>query len=807
MQTPGSSFLHERNPNFHASKEVEGVVGFLRAGGESIPNEPADKISAHLGFLAHRKYVNDGILTGDQSSIDRQVEQAIILNPEDIPEGYFDLQRRIAREHGHGDISLTPQMRQEAARIISGDQRHSLKVWSEYLAGNDVYQDWFKLYAFEGVAKLGKFDKEKGEFQKRSSGTTVPFPELSRGALSQVHSWLKKAKVDGEDIIGLHGDLESENFSPEKEAKFQKALKSGRFDKLYVYALEAVNEGTITAEQKKEIEGSWKVYKQNGDPKQLHGDLQGFGLDWCTATGLETASVQLQGGDFYVYYTRGEDGKDTVPRVAIRMQEGMVAEVRGINTAQELEPEMMDITAEHLQSLPGGEEYIGKAQDMKLVTIIEKKIANDPDAGLSVDELRFIYEIDRNIYGFGYAADGYGFARDPRVSQIRSKRNVVVDMAELFDVPRYTIADARVAEYDEGTTVVVGDLDVRDWFSGSEDFLPSLKYVYGQVTGFDQAEDHVLGLQAAIRLSRFSRKVVSEEDEIGVSAQALLASAKKFDKPGQEYLLRSAMQAEELTEKLKETIGAFDRANLQPFASSMIKQGNEAGLVGLLYKLHGLNAGTAAKLIEDNRNVEGVVRNLGSFDLANPSSLLLKIFEKNDAYSERQEALHWSEWSSIDESEQPVLVSGMVLNQLPNLHDLDPEIAVWIVKDHSGNGEFQKVLANSSSFSSLDYNRIANIIIEKSRAYEVVKVMPELLPHLDDETLSRALIAEIDKSGKKDINTLWPLLPELLPRLNDQAIESFLRLGGRDGEYNTNSTRGRVNIKKLVERYRNTTRS
>jgi len=42
MQTPGSSFLHERNPNLHASQEVESVAGYLRAGGEHIPNEPAD---------------------------------------------------------------------------------------------------------------------------------------------------------------------------------------------------------------------------------------------------------------------------------------------------------------------------------------------------------------------------------------------------------------------------------------------------------------------------------------------------------------------------------------------------------------------------------------------------------------------------------------------------------------------------------------------------------------------------------------------------------------------------------------------
>jgi hypothetical protein len=105
MQTPGSQFLHERNPNLHSSQEVEGVVGYLRAGGESIPNEPSDKISAYLGFLANGDYVNDGILTGDQSSIDRQID-AHVIKTEDVPESYFELQRRIAREQGHGTLPL-----------------------------------------------------------------------------------------------------------------------------------------------------------------------------------------------------------------------------------------------------------------------------------------------------------------------------------------------------------------------------------------------------------------------------------------------------------------------------------------------------------------------------------------------------------------------------------------------------------------------------------------------------------------------------------------------------------------------------
>lgn len=408
MQTPGSSFLHERNPSLHTSLEVEAVIGYLRSGGESIPDEPADKISAYLGFLANEEYVNDGILTGDQDSIDRQIE-AHVIKPEDVPEGYFELQRRIARERGHGDDPITPYMRHEAQRIISADQRHSIKSWAEYLFGTDAgYPDWFKLYAFEGVLKIGKFNKQKEEFQKRSNLTTVPFPELNRGALSQVYSWLKMTKIDNADVSSVFGESKT-------ETAFQQALRSGNFASLYALAIRKTREGMITDEQKQEVIGSWKKYAQGSDPRRLHDDLQGFGLGWCTATGYETAVTHLKGGDFFVYYTRDEDGKDIVPRVAIRMGQGEVAEVRGIYAAQELEPVIADITAEQLQGLPGGEGYIRKAEDMKRLTTIEKKIIANPDAELSSEELRFLYELDHEIKGFGYDDD-------PRISEIRTLR-------------------------------------------------------------------------------------------------------------------------------------------------------------------------------------------------------------------------------------------------------------------------------------------------------------------------------------------------------------------------------------------------
>jgi hypothetical protein len=202
-------------------------------------------------------------------------------------------------------------------------------------------------------------------------------------------------------------------------------LQSANFGKLYSHAVLKLQ--PVTPEQKQNIEGSWTKYERSDDPRtarRLAGSLQGHGTGWCTA-GESTAETQLKNGDFYVYYTQDEDAKDTVPRVAIRMQGGKVAEVRGINHSQELEPVMTDIAMERLQDLPGGEEYTQKAEDMKQLTVLERKLTENPEAELSREEVTFLYELERPIYGFGYE-------KDPRVGELAGKRGIVKDMATLF---------------------------------------------------------------------------------------------------------------------------------------------------------------------------------------------------------------------------------------------------------------------------------------------------------------------------------------------------------------------------------------
>lgn len=456
MQETGSQFLHERNPNLHTTVEVETVADYLRAGGEYIPNEPADKISSYLGFLANRDYANDGILTGDQSSIDRQID-AHVITAEDVPEGYFELQRRIAREQGHGDVQITSEMRRMMTEAVQTDQRAGLGKWVEYLGGEDGgYPNWFKTYTWESVVKLGNYDKDKQEFGKRSRGTTAAYPELNREALAYVYDVLNKSRVQGEKVD-----------SGANNEQLQKHLKSGNFGKLYAHAVMEVTPDS--PELRKDTRGSWTKFNQSDDPRtarRLSGSLQGHGTGWCTA-GESTASIQLRGGDFFVYYTRDEDGKNTVPRVAIRMEQGEVAEVRGVNAAQELEAEMADITAEQLKDLPGGEEYIRKAEDMKRLTAIEKKTLADPNAELTSDELRFLYELDHEIEGFGYE-------EDPRVKEIRAMRGDK-DKPELARILPEAIREQVQSAYAAYKTVADNLLGTKRGLLGKREVAASMQ--------------------------------------------------------------------------------------------------------------------------------------------------------------------------------------------------------------------------------------------------------------------------------------------------------------------------------------------
>lgn len=251
----GGRFLHKYG-NVE-QQEVDHVVGYLRSNGESILDKAGDRMATYLKFMADT--AKDGILTGDPESVSRQID-AHVIQAKDVPESYFALQRRIAREQGHSDIEITQDMKRQLIEAAQADQRGSLDKWVEYLGGDDgSYPDWFKRYTWDSVTKLGAYDKEKAKFDRRDTSTVAPYPELNREALAYAYDTVKKFHVLGEKV---------------EDVKLQQLLKDGSFGRLYVHAILEVTPDS--PETKNEVRGSWTQFHETNDPRtarRLSGSL------------------------------------------------------------------------------------------------------------------------------------------------------------------------------------------------------------------------------------------------------------------------------------------------------------------------------------------------------------------------------------------------------------------------------------------------------------------------------------------------------------------------------------------------------
>ena len=364
-------------------------------------------------------------ITAENPDFIRSEIETLILPRDQVPESYFILQQRIARNQGHGNVEFDDRTRQLAIDTLQQDQRESLESWSRYLrdeSNDNTYPDWFKVYVWTSITRLGDFDKEQNQFKKRGRATTAPFPELNAEALAYVYDNVDRGVNRGESI---------------DDQKMSALLQSANFSKMYSHAMLEVTPASV--ERRENTDGSWRKFDQiegsytpdytmhnneatdasvvdNKTAMELATSLRGHGTGWCTA-GTRTAAHQLTGGDFYVYYSKDEDGNATVPRIAIRMKNGTVTEVRGIEPHQNLEGNMIDIAQEKLSQLPGGDNYFTKAENMKRLTEIDERFKASGE--LTPEDIVFLR--------FSGPIEGFGNNRDPRIDEILQARAVDVD--------------------------------------------------------------------------------------------------------------------------------------------------------------------------------------------------------------------------------------------------------------------------------------------------------------------------------------------------------------------------------------------
>lgn len=286
--------------------------------------------------------------------------------------------------------------------------------------------------------KRRDFEKMKEE-SSGYNGESVPVSEISK-EIEELKLAREKVLADSGIDNNLHGESRGEDFG-----------------KLYAHAINRENFGKSELEI---VDGEWVKYDQGSDHMKLYNSLYGKNTRWCTAEAESTAEAHLNRGDFYVYYSNNSYGKPVNPRIAIRMNgHKKIAEIRGVGGDQNLDLYMSEssVLEEKLKEFGNeGDKYRVKDADMKRVTRIEKQLEETNE--ISREDLRFIFEIDRDIEGFGHG-------RDPRVDNICNCFDKREALAYILECSEDDISFSAREVLERVTLFHYGDLD----FSEEED--------------------------------------------------------------------------------------------------------------------------------------------------------------------------------------------------------------------------------------------------------------------------------------------------------------------------------------------------
>jgi len=195
-------------------------------------------------------------------------------------------------------------------------QRETLGEWLSYLKLSE-YSISLKYLLLKAVLNFN-YDYKKNTLIKRTNKTIRNFTPFDAGALGELIQSNSNSLLQDYTQIQISN---SKNILDKKE--LVKTSSGGTWLK---------------------FDGGAKTSKENilENSKELSQLVQN--TYWCTKTNSKS---QLDGGDFYVYVT--ENNGEVFPRIAIRMNEDKVGEVRGNNSSsQDLEIEMIPVAKQFL---------------------------------------------------------------------------------------------------------------------------------------------------------------------------------------------------------------------------------------------------------------------------------------------------------------------------------------------------------------------------------------------------------------------------------------------------------------------------
>jgi hypothetical protein len=261
----------------------------------------------------------------------------------------------------------------------------------------------------DDIAKTQNESLEKWVDYLRLSEYKLPFKFLILKAVLNFNYDLKQSKLfeRGRDTI--------RNFTP-FDAGSLAELNEKNSDFLLMDYNVIMNENSskiLNSQEVVEQSGNGKWIKFNGGSKTKPEDIEKNGnrlmnlvqnTYWCTKS---AGTSQLRGGDFYVYVT--EANGEIFPRIAVRMDEDKVGEVRGNkSSAQDLDAEMLPIAEEFLnKNIPNnsGKKWLDSIKYNKKCVEMRKRFeAEGMYKDFIYDYMKLIADTDK--YKVDYGANG-----------------------------------------------------------------------------------------------------------------------------------------------------------------------------------------------------------------------------------------------------------------------------------------------------------------------------------------------------------------------------------------------------------------
>ena len=280
------------------------------------------------------------------------------------------------------------------------NQIDSINSWTEYLGNKETpFPTWFKIYAFNSVIKMGRYNQVDGKYENRDKSTIAPYPKVSPAALA------------------LTLDAVNDFFGQDKEKWFTEhtdddqlnaIVKSGNFGKIYTHFFKETYKPISTPEHTEDIKGEWFDFFP-GQETELAEAAQG--TPWCIAsehqgayylkTNLNIANNKARFRLFKLENESSVDGMSKTACASIRFNtEGKVDEISGLKNGdrQTVEDSLIPIVEQEVLKYPLNPEkhFKEKFRDKKELIRLQDKAKKGEE--ITLDEYAFLYEKNREIF-------------------------------------------------------------------------------------------------------------------------------------------------------------------------------------------------------------------------------------------------------------------------------------------------------------------------------------------------------------------------------------------------------------------------